>query len=1238
MKAQWNWRVAAMFLGVFLVAAAGWMVVPSIAEAASCEGAPAPCAEDPALDNCVQCHSMTIAGGNRNGTDRMITVSAASNRHILGPPLASWLSTVEGMIAKGGGGTAATIAAYLNTNYNSNCSPIIFPNPPAPTPCRGPILSTPTFSDVQSDQATMSWVTSGSGYGDLAATSCVLYGTSLTSLTGDTCNPSDPSYDSNSGNLVTNHAVTVTGLTSLTQYYFVHRSTAGADTATYAGASTITTFPGGGGTPGGGLGTIVSLAVGDYNNDLNLDLGVGISSKNHVIAYLGNGTGGFTAGQTLANVGTTPSAITSGGVEGDFDEDGNDDLAVANFGAESTNVAVFLGTSPSGWETTAVSNIPLDDPPTGIVTGDFNEDGILDLVVATVEADGSLGHVMLFTGENDGAGHGTGNFTGPLTTFNVQISTVVAPTITSIVPSEVDCLGLPADITINGSLLLNSATVTLDGVLSLPVISGSPDNTSLVVRVPVGAPSGTHSVVVALGSLPTASGTLVITPRNLTLSGISPASKTYGIDASGQVTIVGTNFTLGARVTIGPLTGITVAGTIATATTPFVFVNSSTLRVYVSNTAMPAGVYEVTVENTDTCGGSDTLVNGYTVIAPQPVVSSLSSPDVTYGVTASSSVTISGSHFLSGAVISVGGLTGATVPGTTASAATPYVFVSSTTLRFWWPNTSIPPASYSVDVTNPSAAGGLTGSLLDGFTVNSPEPTITSVSPSSETYGVSPSASVTIFGSNFLLGATITVGSLTGTTVAGTTASAATPFVRASSSQVKFYWSNTSLTPGEYDVQVTNPAASGGLSGTLPAGFEVLGAQPSITSVSPTPVTYGITASSSISIFGSNFVLGATITVGSLSGPTVASTGAATAAMPFVFVNNSQLRFYWPNTSLSPAAYSVQVSNPPASGNLSATLAGAFTVSAPQPTITNLSPDSKTYGVSASSQITVFGSNFIVGAQVTIGSLSGTTVAGSSATATVPFVHASAGQIKFWWPNTSLAPGLYAIQVTNPASAGAESGTLAAAFTVVPPQPTVTSASPTPLAYAVDVSRSVTVFGTNFINGATISVGSLSGATVAGSIATATVPYVYVSSSQLKFWWPNTALTPGSYAITVSNPAAAGGLSETLAGGFVVTAPAPSVTSVTPTPVDFGSTSRSILVSGANFVVGGTITVGSLSGTTVTGSVATATVPYVWVNSSNLRFWWPSTSLPVGPYDVQVANPAVAGGLSTTSAGAFVVQ
>lgn len=1216
MKAQWSWRVLAMFLGVVLVAAAGYMVVPSVAEAASCEGAPAPCAEDPAIDNCMQCHSMGITGGNRNGTDRMITVSAASNRHILGPPQPSWLSTVEGMIAKGAGGVAAVTAAYLDTNY-------------CPT-CTGPIMSSATISGVASDQFTVNWTTSGNAFGDLAATSCVIYGTSLASMTGDTCNPSDPSYDPNNSNLVTTHSVTVTGLSPLTQYFVVHQSTAGANTATYAGATSVTTFPGGGGGGGGDLGILVPLTVGDYNGDLNLDIAAGVSTKNHVLAFLGTGTGAFTVGPTLTNVGATPSAITSGGVQGDFDEDGMNDLAVANFGAASQNVAIFLGTSPSGFETTPVHQIPLDDPPTGVATGDFDEDGNLDLAVATVELDGSMGHLLIFTG------NGTGQFTGPVNTYNIEVAVAAGPTVDSIVPDTVDCTGLPANITINGSLLLSSATVTLDGVLPLPVVSGSPDNTSLVVSVPATATAGTHSVVVSLGPS-SGSGTLVINPRNITLDSISPASKVYGIDPSGQVTIVGTNFTVGSEVTIGSLSGTTVAGTVASAATPFVFVNSSVIRVWVTNTSMPAGTYDVTVENTDSCGGTATLTNGFTMAAPQPNVSSISLPSVTYGVTPSQSLTISGTNFLLGAQIQIGSLSGTTVAGTTASAGTPFVYVSSTTLRFWWPNTSLSPASYTVNVTNPAVAGGLTGSLVDGFTVVSPQPTVTSVTPASVTYGVTPSQSVTIFGTNFLLGATITVGSVTGTTVAGSTATAATPFVYVNSAQVKFYWTNTSLSPGEYDVQVTNPIASGGLSGTLPAGFEVLGAQPSVTSVSPTPVTYGITGSQQISIFGSNFVLGATITVGSLSGTTVAGT-TASASVPYVFVNNSTLRFYWPNASLSPGTYGVQVTNPAAAGGLSSTLAAAFTVNAPVPTITNLSPNSVTYGITPSSQIQLFGSNFIVGAQVTIGSLSGTTVAGTTATAAVPFVHASAGTIRFWWPNTSLAPGVYAVQVTNPAVAGGQSATLAAALTIVAPQPTVTLATPSPLTYGISPSLSITVFGTNFVSGASITVDSLSGATVPGSTATAAVPFVFVNSGQVKFWWPNTALTPGSYTVTVTNPAAAGSLSGSLAGAFVVTAPTPSISSVVPSPVTFGSTSLPITISGSNIVLGATITVGTLSGPTVSGSTANAAVPYVWVNSTTVRFWWPSTSLPVDTYDVQITNPAAAGGLGTTLTDGFTVQ
>ncbi len=1225
MKAQWSWRVVGLFLGVFLVAAAGWMVVPSVAEAASCEGAPAPCAEDPALDNCTQCHSMQIQAGNRNGTDRQVTVSSSSNRHILGPREFDWASTVAGMISKGGGGDAAKTAAYLITNYCVGCN--------------GPIMSSAALSNVLANEATVSWTTSGNAFGDLPATSCVLYGTNASSLTGDTCNPADPSYDPNNANLVTTHSVTITGLQPLTKYYVVHRSTAGSETATYYAAASFTTPPGGGGEPPGALGTIVSLSVGNFNADMNLDLAVGVSGKNHVIAYLGNGSGGFTKEQTLANVGTTPAAIASGGVEGDFNEDGNDDLAVVNFGEASQNVSVFLGTTPLGFETTAVSTKALPDPPTGVAIGDFTSDGVLDLAVATVHtAAPAIGKVYIFPGVNNGSGQGTGHFGDAITTLDIEISTVQAPEITSMVPDTVDCTGLPVDVLITGSLLLaGSMTIELDDTLPLQIISESVDNTSVTVRIPNGVSPGMHSVIVNVGGLPPASATLTVQPRAMTIDAITPGAKTYGIDSSGQVSIYGSGFQVGATVTIGAVSGATVAGTSASVTTPFVWVNSGLIRIWMDNTALPAGSYDVIVQNTDACGGSATVVDGFIMTAPQPAVYSLSTSNATYGITSSRSITISGDNFVSGAVINVGGLVGTTVPGTTASETNPFVFVTKTTLRFWWDNTSVPPGVYSAEVTNPAVAGSLSGSLPNALTVNATQPSVASVDPAAVTYGVTTNQSVVISGSDFLLGATITVGGLTGTTVAGTSASASNPFVFVTSSQLRFYWPNTSLPPGSYDVVVTNPTASGGLSGSLAGGFVVQGAQPVVTSVSPTPVTYGITASSSITIFGSDFVVGATITVGSLSGQTVTGS-TASATNPFVFVTKTQVKFWWPNTSLPPGTYTVQVTNPAASGGLVGTLAGAFTVTAPQPTLTNLSPDTITYGIANSASITVFGSNFIVGAQITIGSLSGTTVSGSIASATTPYVYVTSGQLRFWWPNTSLAPGVYAIQVTNPASAGGLSATLASAFTVVAPQPTVTSATPASVVYGVSSSTSVTVAGSNFINGATITVGSLSGATVSGSIASASKPFVYTTGSQLKFWWANQSLPVGSYAITVTNPASAGGLSTVLADAFVVAPAVPAVSSVTPSPVTYGSTSQQITISGANFLVGGTITVGSLSGTTVNGSSASATVPYVRLTNSTLRFWWPSTSLPVGTYDVVVTNPASAGGASSTLTGGFVVQ
>ncbi|HET8760889.1 MAG TPA: SBBP repeat-containing protein, partial [Nitrospiria bacterium] len=204
---------------------------------------------------------------------------------------------------------------------------------------------------------------------------------------------------------------------------------------------------------------------------------------------------------------------------------------------------------------------------------------------------------------------------------------------------------------------------------------------------------------------------------------------------------------------------------------------------------------------------------------PEPTVTRVSPSPVIYGVTPSQSITIYGSSFVVGARITVGGLTGTTVAGFVASAATPFVQVSSGQLAFYWPNTTLPPGSYAVQVANPASVGGGSGSLADAFVVTAPQPTITNLTPATVLYGVTPSQSITIYGSNFAAGARITVGSLTGTTVAGSVASAATPFVYVTRTQLKFYWANTALPAAAYTVQVTNPASAGGLNGSLANGF-----------------------------------------------------------------------------------------------------------------------------------------------------------------------------------------------------------------------------------------------------------------------------------------------------------------------------------------------------------------------------------------------------------------------------------
>ena len=145
--------------------------------------------------------------------------------------------------------------------------------------------------------------------------------------------------------------------------------------------------------------------------------------------------------------------------------------------------------------------------------------------------------------------------------------------------------------------------------------------------------------------------------------------------------------------------------------------------------------------------------------------------------------------------------------------------------------------------------------------VSAPVPTVSSVSPNSgSTVG---GTAVTITGTNFAAGATVTFGSAaaTGVTVVnGTTITATTPVGSA----------------GGVTVTVTNP---GGQSGSLASAFTYL-AQPTVSSVSPNSgSTAGGTA---VTITGTNFAAGATVTFGSAAatGVTVVNGTTITATTP----------------------------------------------------------------------------------------------------------------------------------------------------------------------------------------------------------------------------------------------------------------------------------------------------------------------------------------------------------------------
>ncbi|HEY2955947.1 MAG TPA: VCBS repeat-containing protein [Candidatus Eisenbacteria bacterium] len=96
---------------------------------------------------------------------------------------------------------------------------------------------------------------------------------------------------------------------------------------------------------------------------------------------------------------------------GDFNEDGILDLVSANYNAGNVTVFLGLGSAGVGNGTFAPGvNYPTGQNPRSIATGDFNEDGITDLAVPLMDP----GQVAILLGGGSG-GVGNGTFSAPVT-------------------------------------------------------------------------------------------------------------------------------------------------------------------------------------------------------------------------------------------------------------------------------------------------------------------------------------------------------------------------------------------------------------------------------------------------------------------------------------------------------------------------------------------------------------------------------------------------------------------------------------------------------------------------------------------------------------------------------------------------------------------------------------------------------------------------------------------------------
>jgi cytochrome c peroxidase len=682
------------------------------------------------------------------------------------------------------------------------------------------------------------------------------------------------------------------------------------------------------------------------------------------------------------------------------------------------------------------------------------------------------------------------------------------PSITSIGPSSGSTVG-GTFVNISGDGFAQGAAVTFGGLPATGVSIFSPSTISATTP-----PHAAGPVSVVVTNLDGQSASHVFTYIPPAITSISPNSGNTG--GGTGVTIFGSGFGPGATVTFGgsPGTNVSASETTISVTTP----------------PHAAGSVNVTVANAN--GTGVTTVSGFTFV--QPTINFVSPNSGNTG--GGTSVSISGAGFAQGAMVTFDG-----IPATNVS-------IGETSISLKTPAHTA--GSVNVVVKNPD---GALATSVNGYTYVLPS--ITSVSPSSGT--TAGGTSVTISGSGFAPGATVTFGG-----VPATTSFSTETFI------------DVTTPPhgaGSVDVIVTNPNAA---TVTKVSGFTYV--LPTIVSISPNSGNTG--GGTSVFISGAGFAPGATLTFDGI---------------PATNISSSETSISGTTPAHAAGSVNVVVTNP---GGLASTRVNGFTYVLPS--ITSINPNSGT--TNGGTFVSISGAGFSQGVKVTFGGVIATNVTGSDSgvSATTP-------------PH---AAGSVDVVVTNPNGSAV---TKANGFTYI--LPTITSISPT--SGNTGGGTSVSISGTGFAQGATVTFGG--------------VPATNVSSSETSIFATTPAHAVGAVNVVVTNP---NGTTVTSVNGFTYVPP--SITSISPSSGNTGG-GTSVTIFGAGFTRGATVTFGGVAATNVSSNETSinATTPAHSAGSVNVVVTNPNSTTVTSVNGFSYVLPAITSispSSGNTGGGTFV--